>query len=244
MNFKRVIKNVMGEVYYNGYYRYLKPNGNRTLIYHAFGSKLNHDSYGISINPKLFEEHLKFLKNNYILLPLNHDTLDNKLDTNSVSITIDDGYKDNLVAVELMEKYQIPYTIYISTGLIDKEQYLTTQDLEDIAKLDLCTLGTHSVNHIHLSSLNKEKQYEELYDSKLFLENIIGKRVIDFSYPYGNYNKSAKDIADSLYEIISTSHIGINSINCDRKMLKRIEIIASDDVMGLRKKIDGYYDFL
>ena len=63
MNLKRVIKNVMGEVYYNGYYRYLKPNGNRTLIYHAFGSKLNHDSYGISINPKLFEEHLKFLKN-------------------------------------------------------------------------------------------------------------------------------------------------------------------------------------
>ena len=56
--------------------------------------------------------------------------------------------------------------------------------------------------------------------------------------------KSAKDIADSLYEIISTSHIGINSINCDRKMLKRIEIIASDDVMSLRKKIDGYYDFL
>ena len=244
MNLKRVIKNVMGEVYYNGYYRYLKPNGNRTLIYHAFGSKLKHDSYGISINPKLFEEHLKFLKNNYKLLPLNHDTLDNKLDTNSVSITIDDGYKDNLVAIEMMEKYQIPYTIYISTGLIGKEQYLTTQDLEDISKLDLCTLGTHSVNHIHLSSLNKEKQYEELYDSKLFLENIIGKKVIDFSYPYGDYNDSAKNIADELYEIIATSHIGINTINCDKKMLKRIEIIASDNVQSLRKKIDGYYDYL
>lgn len=244
MNFKKIIKNIVGEIYYNGYYKYIKPKGNRILIYHAFGSKLKHDSYGISINPKLFEEHLKFLKDNYQLLPLNHDTLDNKLDTNSVSITIDDGYKDNLVAVELMEKYQIPYTIYISTGLIDKEQYLTIQDLEDIAKLDLCTLGTHSVNHIHLSSLNKEKQYEELYDSKLFLENIIGKKVIDFSYPYGDYNDSAKNIADELYEIIATSHIGINTINCDKKMLKRIEIIASDNVQSLRKKIDGYYDYL
>lgn len=244
MNLKRVIKNIMGEVYYNGYYRYLKPNGNRILIYHAFGSKLNHDSYGISINPNLFEEHLKFLKNNYTLLPLNHDTLDNKLDTNSVSITIDDGYKDNLVAIEMMEKYQIPYTIYISTGLIGKEQYLTTQDLEDIVKLDLCTLGTHSVNHAYLSRLNKDEQYKELYDSKLFLENIIGKKVIDFSYPYGDYNDSAKNIADKLYEIISTSHIGTNTVNCDKKMLKRIEIIAGDNVQSLRKKIDGHYDFL
>ncbi|MCT7626124.1 polysaccharide deacetylase family protein [Aliarcobacter butzleri] len=244
MNFKKIIKNIVGEIYYNGYYKYIKPKGNRILIYHAFGSKLKHDSYGISINPKLFEEHLKFLKNNYKLLPLNHDTLDNKFDTNSVSITIDDGYKDNLVAVELMEKYQIPYTIYISTGLIDKEQYLTTQDLEDIAKLDLCTLGTHSVNHVHLSRLNKDEQYKELYDSKLFLENIIGKKVIDFSYPYGDYNDSSKNIADELYEIIATSHIGINTINCDKKMLKRIEIIASDNVQSLRKKIDGYYDFL
>ena len=105
MNFKKIIKNIVGEIYYNGYYKYIKPKGNRILIYHAFGSKLKHDSYGISINPKLFEEHLKFLKNNYKLLPLNHDTLDNKLDIDSVTITIDDGYKDNLVAVELMEKY-------------------------------------------------------------------------------------------------------------------------------------------
>ena len=244
MNLKRVIKNAIGEIYYNGYYRYMKSNGNRILIYHAFGSKLKHDSYGISINPKLFEQHLKFLKDNYQLWPLNYDTLDNYLDINSVSITIDDGYKDNLVAVELMEKHQIRYTIYISTGLIDKEQYLTTQDLEDISKLGLCTLGTHSVNHVHLSRLNKNEQYKELYDSKLFLENIIGKKVIDFSYPYGDYNDSSRNIADELYEIIATSHIGINTINCDKKMLKRIEIIASDNVQSLRKKIDGHYDFL
>ena len=244
MSLKKIVKSAIGEMFYHGYYRYVKPTGNRTLIYHAFGSKLNHDSYGISINPKLFEEHLKFLKDNYILLPLNHETLDNKLDINSVSITIDDGYKDNLVAIELMEKYQIPYTIYISTGLIDKEQYLTTQDLKDISKLELCTLGTHSVNHVHLSKLKKEEQYNELYNSKVFLEGVIDRKVVDFSYPYGEYDCSAKEIADSLYEIISTSHIGINSVRCDKKMLKRIEIIASDDIQSLRKKIDGYYDYL
>jgi peptidoglycan/xylan/chitin deacetylase (PgdA/CDA1 family) len=244
MNFKRIVKSVIGEIYYNGYYRYVKPKGNRILIYHAFGSKLKHDSYGISINPKLFEEHLKFLKDNYKLLPLNHDSLDKNLNSNSVSITIDDGYKDNLIAIELMEKYKIPYTIYISTGLIDKEQYLTIQDLRDISRLDLCTLGTHSTNHVHLSKLNNKVQYKELSDSKICLENITGKKIIDFSYPYGDYDNSAKNIADKLYEIISTSHIGINTVECDKKMLKRIEIVSNDTISILKRKIDGYYDFL
>lgn len=244
MNYKRAIKNIIGDIYYNGYYRYIKPKGNRILIYHAFGSKLKHDSYGISIKPKIFEEHLKFLKDNYMLLPLNHNTLDYKLDINSVSITIDDGYKDNILAIELMEKYKIPYTIYISTGLIGKEQYLTVKDLKDISKLELCTLGTHSVNHVHLSKLKQEDQYKELYNSKLFLEDIIGKKIVDFSYPYGDYNDISNNIANELYEIISTSNIGLNIIKCDKKMLKRIEVIASDDIQNLRKKVNGYYDFL
>ena len=57
-------------------------------------------------------------------------------------------------------------------------------------------------------------------------------------------NESARLIANSLYEIISTSNIGVNTINCDKKMLKRIEIISSDNILNLRKKINGYYDFL
>lgn len=244
MNYRKIIKSILGSIYYNGYYKYIKPQGNRTLIYHAFGSKLPHDSYGISIDLKLFEEHLKFLQDNYLLLPLNHDTLDNKLDIDSVSITIDDGYKDNLAAIELLEKYDISYTIYIATGFIDKNQYLSSSDLIDISKLNLCTIGAHSVNHLHLSNIGKEEQYRQLYESKIFLEDTIEKQVIDFSYPYGDYNESARLIANSLYEIISTSNIGVNTINCDKKMLKRIEIISSDNILNLRKKINGYYDFL
>ncbi len=242
--FKKIIKNILGEVYYNGYKRYYNPIGNRILLYHAFGSKLKHDTYGISINPKLFKEHLKFLKDNYKLLPLNHNTLDNKLDTDSISITIDDGYKDNLTAIELMENYEIPFTIYISTGYINKDQYLSSYDLEDISKINLCTIGSHTMSHKHLSKLDEKKQFEELHGSKLFLESIIKRKVIDFSYPYGDYDLKSKNIADKLYEIISTSHIGLNTANCDKKLLKRVEIIASDCVSNLRKKVAGYYDFL
>ncbi|ANE31779.1 polysaccharide deacetylase family protein [Campylobacter hyointestinalis] len=244
MNIKQKIKSIIGVAYYNAYYRYTKPIGNRILIYHAFGSKLKHDTYGISIDPKIFEKHLIFLYNNYDVLPLNHNTLDNELSKNSVSITIDDGYKDNLIGIEILEKYKIPYTIYIATGFIDKSMYLSKQDLIDISKSALCTLGTHSMNHVHLSTLPKNKQFNELNDSKKKLEDIIQKQVINFSYPYGDYNNTTREIANSLYEIITTSNIGINKIGCDKKKLKRIEIIASDTENELNKKVNGYYDYL
>jgi peptidoglycan/xylan/chitin deacetylase (PgdA/CDA1 family) len=244
LNLKKIIKKIIAIIFYHCYYRYVKPTGNRVLIYHAFGSKLEHDSYGISINPILFEKHLIYLKDNYTLLPLNNDTLDNKLNIDSVSITIDDGYKDNLVAIKLLEKYNIPYTIYISTGFIGKDQYLSSEDIKNISKSPLCTLGTHTINHIPLVNLSKEEQYKELYESKIKLESIIDKEIKDFSYPHGIYDNTSKKIADKLYEVISTSHIGINSIAQDKKMIKRIEVIASDDVNKLHEKIIGYFDYL
>ncbi len=243
MNIKRDLKSLIGEFYYNGFYQYIKPTGNRILIYHAFGTKLPHDTYGISIQPDLFEEHVKFIKEKYTIVPINHSTF-NSLSENTLSITIDDGYKDNLIAAEILQKHSVPFTLYISTGLTDKPDYLSSSDLRELANLSLCTLGTHGVNHRPLSKLTATEQEYELIESKKFLEDCIGKVVRDFSYPYGDYNPQAKEIADKTYELISTSHIGINTQQCDKKMLKRVEIVANDTIKELNKKILGYYDYL
>lgn len=243
MNLKKILKETLGEVYYHGFYRYTKPTGNRILIYHAFGTILPHDTYGISIRPELFEEHIRFIKENFIVAPITHSTFE-ALNTDTVSITIDDGYKDNLIAAEILQKHNVPFTLYVSTGFTDKPDYLSSSDLRELSDLSLCTLGTHGVDHRPLSKLTATEQEYELIKSKKFLEDCIGKEVRDFSYPYGDYNPRAKEIADKTYELISTSHIGINTRQCDKKMLKRVEITANNTVKELNEKILGYYDFL
>ena len=121
---KKIIKKILGEIYYNTYRKNRNNIGNRILIYHAFGTILDHDTYGISINPKVFECHLKYLKDNYKLRPiLKKNFIDIK--DNSISISIDDGYKDNLLAVEILEKYEIPYTIFVTTSFIGKAIFLS-----------------------------------------------------------------------------------------------------------------------
>jgi hypothetical protein len=58
--FKNKLKDTLGFLYYNSYLKYFQNIGNRALIYHAFGSKLKHDTYGMSVDIHKFEEQIKF----------------------------------------------------------------------------------------------------------------------------------------------------------------------------------------
>ena len=53
-------------------------------------------------------------------------------------------------------------------------------------------------------------------------------------------------ILDNLgYNLASSSHLGLNTQNnINLRELKRSEIIASDNLKILEKKILGYYDYL
>ncbi len=242
---KQLIKSSLANIYYNLFHKYKNNIGNRVILYHSIGSKLNHDTYGISISKKRFLEHIKFLKDNYNIIAID-ENYKNNLQDNTISITLDDGYKDNLYALELCEKYNIPFTLYISTGFIGQKQYLTKREIQLFSKSNICRLGTHSVSHPHLDTLSCDEQFNELNDSKNILEDIVGYKIIEMSYPHGSYNNDTIKIIDKLgYNLISSSHIGLNTKNnLDLKRLKRIEIIGSDNLVSLEKKVLGYYDFL
>lgn len=50
-----------------------------------------------------------------------------------IAVTLDDGYRDNLAeAVPIFRKYKVPYTIYVTPGLVDGQADLWWEDLEAI----------------------------------------------------------------------------------------------------------------
>ena len=245
LNLKNILKYIISFFYYNLYKKYKSQKGNRVILYHAIGTDLDFDSYGISISKKKFTEHITYLKDNYEIIPLN-ENYKNNLNKLTVSITFDDGFKDNLYALELCERYNIPFTIYITTGFIGKSNYLDEEDIIKFSKSKNCTLGVHTVTHTPLDSLDYKMQYNELKNSKDYLENLIGRKVNQMSYPHGRYDDNTLSIIEKLgYNIVTSSHIGLNTTsNVNFRKLKRIEIIGSDGLMNLKKKILGYYDFL
>ena len=84
MNFKSVVKESLGMMYYHTFKKFQNIRGNRSLIYHAFGTKLEHDTYGISIKIQNFKEHMKYLVDNYKII--------SNEDTNRYKILIDPDF--------------------------------------------------------------------------------------------------------------------------------------------------------
>lgn len=125
-----------------------------------------------------------------------------------VAITLDDGYANNYhIALPIFIKYNVPFCIYTSKDFLLHNGFTSPYNtsammdlfmLKDISKNKLCTIGAHSVSHPHLSKFNYSHQYKEINDSKLFLEDIIGKPVVHFAYPYGDFNNYSLRILDEL----------------------------------------------
>jgi peptidoglycan/xylan/chitin deacetylase (PgdA/CDA1 family) len=63
---------------------------------------------------------------------------------------------------------------------------LSSGEIVKLAKNELVTIGSHSINHSVLADLSIDDRYNEVVQSKAHLEDILGQSVTDFSYPNGS----------------------------------------------------------
>tara|TARA_B100000287_G_scaffold288413_1_gene271781 strand:- start:468 stop:1187 length:720 start_codon:yes stop_codon:yes gene_type:complete len=236
---KNIVKDIAATIYYNSFKRFSNCVGNRTLIYHAFGMDLSHDTYGISIPLDKFKEHMVFIKDNYEVKPLSESYSNNI----SISITIDDGYKDTMYAADILNKLSIPFTLFISTDNIGLKDYLTKKNIKDLSNLSISEIGSHGKTHTRLGNLTTQDQDNEVKSSKIALEKIINQSIESISLPHGSYNNDTFDvIRNNNYKRIATSIKGFNRSD-NNMIIKRSEIIRHDNINHLVKKLKGYYDY-
>ncbi len=67
----------------------------------------------------------------------------------------------------------------------DSHRSMTLAELRTITKNPLIEIGAHTVNHMCLSILDRERQLQELRESKQFLEKTLGIKVQSVAYPFG-----------------------------------------------------------
>lgn len=107
----------------------------RILLYHRV-SDSQPDPQMLSVAPSNFENHLKILANDYRVVSLHEmaDGLRRKdLTPRTVAITFDDGYGDNLTsALPLLQKYNLPATVFVTAGILDAARDFWWDALERI----------------------------------------------------------------------------------------------------------------
>ncbi len=101
-------------------------------------------------------------------------------------------------AYPILKKRGIPFTVFISSDFVDyynpdkKVQFITRNHLLEMDKDPLCTVGAHTVSHPMLKRV--KNSFEEMKDSKNWLENILGHPVDYLAYPYGKHSSINKRI--------------------------------------------------
>jgi peptidoglycan/xylan/chitin deacetylase (PgdA/CDA1 family) len=223
--------------------------GFRILLYHAVGTRLAHDGYGISIKPRLFERHMDILSRETQNIHFTaFDDRENSAATFlRVAITFDDGYKDNLrVAAPILLKRNIPFTVFVTSSFIGKtsDNYLSAAELKELSALPNVTIGAHGATHIRLAECDDATLRRELSESRYRIEDLIGRSVTTVSYPHGSTNLRVRAAAAKAgYTTGGCSRFDINEGRRDRLLLNRCEIVAADSERVFTQKLYGAWDW-
>jgi peptidoglycan/xylan/chitin deacetylase (PgdA/CDA1 family) len=75
---------------------------------------------------------------------------------------------------------------------------MTIEEVAGLAACDLIEVGSHTHSHPWMTDLSPLQQHEELHESKLVLEEILGREVKSFSYPNGAFTKHTEHLVRKL----------------------------------------------
>lgn len=202
-------------------------------MYHS----IDYNKEFFTVTPENFARQMSFLyENNFNIIKLAE--LEYLKEANfkkkTVILTFDDGYKDNyLNAFPVLQKFNFPATIFISSGLIGKEikankgtvlKILNQREIKELARSGLIEIGSHGHRHIKLSSIPEVEVEDELKISKRNLEETAEREVRSFAYPWGDYNDGIQNIAKKYYNNICTVDKGRIDRNLNKFALRRNSI--------------------
>lgn len=176
-----------------------------------------------------FEKQMQYLsENGYTPLFVSEIASADKYDK-PVILTFDDGYKDVYTnAFPILQKYNIKANIYMISGWINGDVYMTTDMMKEMANSPLIEIGSHTVNHKALASLSDEEIDNELKNSKSDLEVILNKNIDVIAYPTGSYDSRVLNIAKKYYKYgLSTNKGKENPQKLNTYNLKRIYVYRS-----------------
>lgn len=235
----------------------------RMLMYHMVsphrpGAKFN----GLRVSPERFEAQLAWLKRegwHFFTVSELWERWD-ELPEQSVAITFDDGYADNLYnALPLLERYDARATIYIvvdrherdwstakkahhNTGELAREPKLSDDELQRLVASGRIEIGSHTLTHINMGTTSAADKRHELAESRRLLQAQTGQAVTSFAYPFGIYGE--EDVALAREAGYTTAVTTIDGIDArtprpDPLQLKRIKVSGKDNMLAFAMRMRG-----
>jgi peptidoglycan/xylan/chitin deacetylase (PgdA/CDA1 family) len=205
----------------------------RVLTYHCFGPAWR-DPF--CLDAADFERQMRWLAAQRMAIPL--DGLRaflagrQALERDSVLVTIDDGdagIADH--AWPILQRHGIPAVAFVIAGELGAPGRLSAPQVRRLAEEGL-TIGSHSLTHPSMARIPRARAREEAMLSRQKLEEVVGREVTAFAYPYGTLADFDPEVAAILagcgYGCAFTSQHGPVRPGMAPFTLPRVKVEAGD----------------
>jgi peptidoglycan/xylan/chitin deacetylase (PgdA/CDA1 family) len=95
----------------------------------------------------------------------------------------------------LLEKFNLPMTIFVVAGFVNGDGYLSEDELREMSRHPLITIGAHGLWHRHFNRISPDEARFELIESRRLLEETIEKKVDLMAWPYGECTPALEQLA-------------------------------------------------
>jgi peptidoglycan/xylan/chitin deacetylase (PgdA/CDA1 family) len=197
MKLSMIVKKILANPIYSIKEMYLRVKGKKVyyiLMYHRILDKNTSETYmqdGMYVDPDTFRKQMKFLKNKFHVIPLDHVTrisyLEKTIGTDKpfCILTFDDGWKDFYAnAYPVLKSNNVSATVFLPTAIIGTEKRFWTEDLAFILsrmeKPEASSINSKTATHTAVSKLESLKGSFEYRMEKAVGElKVLPKEEID-----------------------------------------------------------------
>jgi peptidoglycan/xylan/chitin deacetylase (PgdA/CDA1 family) len=211
----------------------------------------------LAVKPEQFAAQMQFLATQrfeVVSLEEGYRRLSTSKDlARAVVLTFDDGHRDFLTtAAPILKQHCFSATLFAVTGSLGgTASWMSAGKAGDLlSREELCELksqgfrlGSHTVTHSDLRTLDNAMLERELADSRATIAG-MGETFVPFAYPGGMFAQRERDaVKRAGYDcaVIVGGRWG-NGPETDRFLLKREPMLASDSLDWFKKRVNGFYE--
>ena len=213
-----------------------------SIMYHRF-NEFKYPSTNISMD--IFKKHVEIILDANLTFYHPKD-FENEFDIpkkeKKILLTVDDAFQsfyDN--AWPYLEKNQIPFVLFVSTGPVGNKGYMNWEQIKEIERSEFGVIGHHSHSHDYLIDKSEEVFLDDIKSSNRIFKEKLGYVPTLFSYPFGEYSGFMRDYISRNFKIAFGQHSGIIDVNKNRFELPRFPINEKYGEIKRFKSIISYY---
>jgi hypothetical protein len=172
-------------------------------------------------------------------LDLRSFTLEKKRIPGLVSITFDDGHKDNLIAAKILKSHNLRATAYIMPRSVGKKDRLTLSDLKSLKEDFNWHIDSH--HEIPFTEFTEKQRETEINHITSYLnDHLLNQQSYHFAFPLG---KTSPKFLSQIKKHFSTARIagaGIETLPpANKHMMRTFNVLNTTTMKELKRVIDS-----